>query len=81
LVLIFVGYWLDFNYKSFVWYKSGKLGFAGISLLIILFLVRTLVAIIGIDMVSFVGRAEIIVSGITSLICIGLLINLGKVKV
>lgn len=77
LVLIFLSYWFDLNYKSFTWYKSGKIGFAGLSIGIIFFLARTLLAIFGITMLSFVGVLESIISGIFVLVFIGLLINLG----
>lgn len=80
LILIFLSYWFDLNYKSFTWYKSGKIGFAGLSIGIVFFLARTLLAIFGISMLSFVGRIEPIFSGIACIIFIGLLINLGRGK-
>lgn len=80
LVLIFLSYWFDFNYKSFPWYKSGKIGFAGLSASILFFSIRTVIAILGLTMISFVGRIDALISGILVLICIGLLINLGRIK-
>ena len=80
LVLIFLAYWLDLNYKRFSWYKSGKIGFAGLVSAIIFFLVRTVIAIFGISMVSFVGKIDIIISGIFCLMSVGLLIRLGRIK-
>lgn len=80
LVLIFLAFWLDVNYKNFTWYKSGKIGFAGLFSGIIFFLARTIVAILGISMISFVGKTDIVLSGISTLIFIGLLINLGRLK-
>jgi len=41
LILIFLSYWFDINYKSFSWYKSGRIGFTGISIAIIFFISRT----------------------------------------
>ncbi len=81
LVFIFIAYWIDQNYKSFTWYKSGKIGFTGLSTSALFFLVRTVVAITGISVVSFVGRFEAIGSGIIGLVCLGLLIYLGREKV
>lgn len=80
LILIFLAYWFDLNYKSFTWYKSGKIGFAGLSAGIIFFLIRTVLAIFGISVLSFVDSLEPILSGIVVLIFIGLLVNLGKEK-
>lgn len=78
LVLIFLIFWFDLNYKSFTWYSSGKIGFAGLFTSILFFTARTVIAIFGITMVSFVGKFEAIVSGITAMLCIGLLVNLGR---
>jgi hypothetical protein len=78
LVLIFLAYWFDLNYKNFSWYKSGRIGFAGLAVAIIFFLARVMVVIFGFDVVSFVGRSEVLVSGLAALICTGLLINLGR---
>jgi len=43
-------------------------------------LARTVIAINGLTMISFVGKIEAIISGAVVLVCIGLLINLGKEK-
>jgi len=80
LILIFLSYWFDINYKSFSWYKSGRIGFTGISIAIIFFITRTLVAIFKVSMVSFVGQIEIVTSGLMVLVGIGLLVNLGRQK-
>lgn len=80
LVMVFFSYWLDMNYKGFTWYKSGKVGFAGLSIAILFFLTRTVLAVVGITMLSFAGKFEVVFSGIVTLICLVLLINLGKNK-
>lgn len=80
LVLIFIAYWLDLNYKNFTWYKSGKIGFAGISIAIIFFLMRSVIAILRLNMISFVGRIEVFISGLAAIIFTGLLINLARKK-
>ncbi len=78
LVMVFFSYWLDMNYKSFTWYRSGKVGFAGLSIAILFFLTRTVLAVVGITMLSFAGKFEVVFSGIVTLICLILLINLGR---
>jgi hypothetical protein len=80
LVMIFLSYWFDVNYKNFTWYKSGKIGFAGLSIAFIFFLIRSVLAIMGITMLSFVVKFEFIISGVITLISLILLISLGKKK-
>ncbi len=80
LLVVFVAYWLDVNYKNFTWYKSGKIGFAGLSALGLIFLIRSLVAIIGIPVLSFVGKFEAVLSGAAAFICFLLLYNLGRIS-
>lgn len=80
LVLIFLAFWLDLNYKSFRWYKSGKIGFAGLTIAIIFFTARTVIAFAGVTMISFVGQIEVVISLIATFVCIGLLISLGRIK-
>lgn len=80
LILIFGAYWFDVNYKSFSWYKSGKIGFAGIAIGIVFFLARIIVAAFGVSVISFVGKLDIWLSGSVFLILVGLLVYLGKNK-
>lgn len=76
LIMIFFSYWLDVSYKSFRWYKSGRVGFAGLTISIVFFLTRTVLAILGVTMLSFVGNFEAVLSGIMALASLGLLIKL-----
>ncbi len=78
LVLIFLSYWFDISYKNLTWYKSGKIGFAGLSTAILLFFTRFIVAIGGLTMISFVDKIDPVFSGIFTVISIVLLINLGR---
>jgi hypothetical protein len=81
LVFVFISYYLDAHYKNFTWYKSGKIGFAGIVTLALFFIIRALLAIFGISMVSFVSlRFEALISGAAAFICFILLYNLAKIK-
>lgn len=80
LVMIFVYYYLDYHYKEFTWYKSGKIGFAGLLTMAILFLIRSLLALFGIHVLSFVSKFEGIVSGAFAFICFLLIFNLGRVS-
>lgn len=80
LILIFFAFYIDLNYKSFTWYKSGKIGFSGMLVAAMFFLIRTIIAFFGINMISCVGKIEIVISGILTLVFVGLLINLGREK-
>jgi branched-subunit amino acid transport protein len=81
LVLVFISYYLDAHYKNFTWYKSGKIGFAGIVTVALFFITRALLAIFGISMVSFVSlRFEALISGSAAFICFILLYNLARIK-
>ncbi len=81
LIFVFAAYYLDTHYKDFSWYKSGKIGFAGIVTLGIFFIVRSTLAIFGIHMISFVGlKIEAVVSGAAAFLCFILLLNLARIK-
>lgn len=80
LIMVFVSYYFDTHYKRFTWYKSGKIGFAGVAVAVLFFLVRTAVAIAKVTMLSFVGSSEAILSGLMTIAGFVLLINLGKIK-
>jgi len=79
LVIIFISFWINDHYKNFSWYKSGKIGFAGLATLAIIFLIRSAIAISGIHVLSFVGqRYEAMVSGSLAFISCLLIYNLGR---
>jgi hypothetical protein len=78
LIMVFVSYYLDTHYKRFTWYRSGKIGFAGLAIAVIFFLVRTAIAIVKVPMLSLVGQAEAVTSGIMVLVSFLLLFNLGR---
>jgi hypothetical protein len=81
LIFVFVSYYLDTHYKTFTWYKSGKIGFAGLLTLSLFFIVRSILAIFTVNMLSFVGlRVEAVISGAAAFICFVLLFNLGRTE-
>lgn len=79
LVMIFVYYFLDYHYKEFTWYRSGKIGFAGLLTMAILFLIRSSLALFGIHVLSFVSKFEGVISGSFAFICFLMIFNLGRV--
>lgn len=82
IVLILSGLFFIFDkhYKRFTWYKSGKIGFSGMLTIGIFFLIRTVVALFAPSMLSFVGRADAVISGIISFASFLILFNLAEVK-
>jgi len=64
ILLIAVYLLLDKHYKKFSWYKSGKVGFSGLSVLGLLFIIRAIVAISFENVLSFAERHDALLSGI-----------------
>lgn len=76
LIGLFV--WLDRNYKSFSWYKSGRIGFSGLTILGVFFLIKAVVAAFVPDMLSFIGKYEIYLSAFVAFICFFVVYNLAR---
>lgn len=69
---------LDSKYKKFSWYKSGRVGFAGLATMGLFFLLRSLVAFFEPSMLFFVERYDVWLSGIMSFVAFLLLFNLSR---
>lgn len=76
LLLIVFFFFIDARYKTFNWYKSGKIGFSGLTVLGIFFLVRGLVALIDPTMVSFIGKLDAIIDSVLAFVFFVTLFNL-----
>lgn len=59
--LIPLFFFFSSHYKRFAWYKSGKIGFAGLATLAVFFLTRFLVALIDPAMLSFTSKFDAII--------------------
>lgn len=57
---------LDVHYKKFIWYKSGRVGFTGMTVLGLFFLIRSIVAMGGSSVLSFAGDIDVVISGVMS---------------
>ncbi len=66
LLLYVVFFIIDLKYKEFSWYKSGKMGLAGLTCLALFFILRAVVAIVNPNMVSFIGRVDALVSAVVA---------------
>jgi hypothetical protein len=80
LILIVTFYFFETKYKNFSWYKSGKVGFSGLAVLGIFFLVRALVALSFSFVLSFAGKFESVFSGITAFLFFLGVFNLARQK-
>lgn len=78
LLFLFAFYLLDAHYKEFSWYKSGKVGFSGLSTSFLFFTTRSLVAIFYPSVLSFVSKSEVYLSGSFAIISLVLIVFLGR---
>jgi len=78
VLLIGVFYVLDMKYKGFSWYKSGRVGFSGLTTLGMMFLFRAIVAVINIPMISFVGKMDAVMSGALAFLLFFSVFNLSE---
>lgn len=80
LALSLLYFFFDTHYKKFSWYKSGRVGFSGFSILGIFFLIRAAVAVAFPAVLSFSSNYESLLSGITAFISFLLVFNLAQQK-
>lgn len=80
LISLALYYFIRDRYKSFSWYKSGKVGFAGLSTLGIFFLVRSLLALFGSTMIVFtgIGKVEVVICAALAFLCFFAVYNLSE---
>lgn len=72
---------LEANYKDFSWYRSGRIGFSGLTVAAIFFLARAAIASFSPAFLSFAGKSEVFISGSVSFIIFLLVYNLARVKI
>jgi hypothetical protein len=67
VIALFIGlyYILNTRYKTFSWYKSGRVGFSGLAVLGVFFLTRALVAYRFSDVLSF-SQQDWLISSVTA---------------
>ena len=77
-VLLFGFFFLDRHYKNFSWYRSGRIGFSGVTILGLFFIIRAAVATTSVGVVSFVGKSDAIVSSAFAFLAFLALFNLAR---
>jgi len=75
-ILIAFFFFIDSRYKSFNWYKSGKIGFSGLTILGLFFLFRAILALFDPTMISFIGKLDAIVDSVVAFVFFVTLFNL-----
>lgn len=79
--ILIVYFFLNARYKRFAWYKSGRVGLAGITAIGSYFVARCLIAVFfHSDMVSFVGPIESVISGVVAFVIFLMIYNLAMSK-
>lgn len=78
LIIIFAFYYIDTHFREFTWYRSGKIGFAGLATLAIIFTLRSGIALTDAHVLTFTGKFEAIVSGAMAFVCFILIYNLSR---
>lgn len=79
IFLLFMLYnFLQARYKRFSWYKSGKVGFSGLTLMGLFFLVRGVVAFFYPTMLSLNGKIDAVLSFAVSFIFFFAVYNLAE---
>lgn len=68
----------DAHYKNFTWYKSGRIGFSGLTTLGLFFLLRATFASFFPDVVSFVGKYDALISAVVSFASFLAVFNLAR---
>jgi len=76
LVTLFA--FLDSHYKNFAWYRSGRVGFSGLTTLAFFFLLRAGFAPFFPFVISFTGRQDAILSGVAAFAFFLLTFNLAR---
>jgi hypothetical protein len=77
LLIVLFGY-IDRRYKGYTWYKSGRVGFTGLTVLGLFFVVRSAIALSSFDMISFGGSADVYLSTLLSFMSLIAVVNLSR---
>ena len=78
ICFIILFYLLNKSYRNFSWYKSGRIGFSGLTTAGFFFLTRGATASFFPFMLSFSGKSEAVLSGAVSFIIFLLVYNLSR---
>jgi len=80
VMCIVLYYFLQANYRKFSWYKSGKVGFSGFTVLGTYFIGRSVIAVFSLPVVSLSGVFDIIISAVFVIVSFAVVYTLSKVS-
>lgn len=80
LVCVFIFFFAASHYRSFTWYKSGRVGFSGVTTALVFFIFRTIASLFFKNVISLSGKFEIYLSSSVALILFLILYSLSKSK-
>ena len=80
VLLIILFHLLEKYYKGFAWYKSGRIGFAGLTVSGVFFVIYSIVAITLGSMISFVSNRDYLLSFSLAILSFSLVVKLAKQK-
>ena len=80
LLLIFLFFLFNNFYRTFNWYKSGKVGFSGLAVAGIFFGIRSILSLFNKNLISFAGAYEPFISGTFFVIAFLLLFRLSRIE-
>lgn len=75
-VLLF--FQIDARYKRLSWYRSGRVGFAGFSVMGIFFLARAVIAFVDPSMITLIGRVDVVMSALVAFLMFFVVYNLSQ---
>lgn len=78
ILLLVIFYFLERRYRRFSWYKSGRVGFSGLAVVGIFFLLRIIAGLTGTPVFSIMGKIDIIVSAVSAFLIFFSLYNLAE---
>lgn len=78
LFLVALYEFLNIHYKKFSWYKSGRVGFSGLTVAGVFFILRSFVGTLVPNMPSLIGSSDVILSGIFAFISFISVYNLSR---
>jgi hypothetical protein len=81
VLIIGLFYFLEGRFRNFSWYKSGRIGFCGLTTLGVFFLIRSVVCLFYPFVLSFVGKKDIVVSSLVAFTLFLLTFNLSRKKI
>lgn len=80
ILLVLLFFLLDRYYKGFAWYKSGRIGFSGLTVSGVFFMIYAVIAITLGSMISFVSNKDALIASFFALTSFMVVLRLARQK-